>query len=140
MSGNELAINAVLPCSFGVLLHEVVTGETPRHRTPLRPLRHAYMHHACLHFTPLCDEHQASVGGKLCSNCFLHIPCRWSTHMLLTPMGTPTKVSICCCSIPGECPQGVFDLWRHCIAREPSERPSSADVVFALEALHSVKP
>ena len=38
------ALTGTLSCSFGVLLHEVVTGETPRQRTMLRPLRHAYTH------------------------------------------------------------------------------------------------
>ena len=44
MAVHELALTFMLPCSFGVLLHEVVTGETPRQRTMLRPLRHAYPH------------------------------------------------------------------------------------------------
>ena len=44
MSVNERALNVLLPCSFGVLLHEVVTGEIPSQRTMLRPLRHAYSH------------------------------------------------------------------------------------------------
>ena len=44
MAVHERALTGMSPCSFGVLLHEVVTGETPRQRTMLRPLRHAYMH------------------------------------------------------------------------------------------------
>ena len=43
------------------------------------------------------------------------------------------------CSAPDDCPQGVCDLWRRCVAREPGERPSSAEVVSALEALLLVK-
>ncbi len=62
------------------------------------------------------------------------LTCSW------TPLRTPIHIPVCCCSVPGDCPQGVVDLWRRCIARDPSDRPSSAEVLVALEAIHSVKP
>lgn len=39
------------------------------------------------------------------------------------------------CRVPDECPQGVVDLFRACIAQDPGTRPSAADVQAALEQL-----
>ena len=39
------------------------------------------------------------------------------------------------CRVPEECPQGVVDLFRACIAQDPGARPSAAEVQAALEAL-----
>ena len=42
------------------------------------------------------------------------------------------------CRVPDECPQGVVDLFRACIAQDPGTRPSAADVQAALEQLLSI--
>ena len=42
-------------------------------------------------------------------------------------------------SVPGECPQGVEDLWRRCTLQDPGERPSASAVLEALLALLHVK-
>ena len=40
--------------------------------------------------------------------------------------------------MPDECPQGVVDLFRACIAQDPGTRPSAADVQAALEELLAI--
>ena len=40
--------------------------------------------------------------------------------------------------VPEDCPQGVADLWRACMAVDPSVRPSAANVLAALKRLQSV--
>ena len=37
--------------------------------------------------------------------------------------------------MPEDCPQGIADLWRSCIVRDPEARPSAAVVQATLEAL-----
>ncbi len=37
--------------------------------------------------------------------------------------------------MPEECPQGVVDLFRACVAKEPGARPTATGVQAALEAL-----
>ena len=43
------------------------------------------------------------------------------------------------CSVPGECPQGVEDLWRRCTLEDPGARPSASEVLDILEALAELR-
>ena len=42
-------------------------------------------------------------------------------------------------SVPGECPQGVEDLWRRCTLQDPGARPSASEVLDVLEALAELR-
>ena len=56
--------------SFGVLLHEVVTGETPNQRKMLRPLRHActafkvFLYICMMAMSPVVDVPSKSTVNK----------------------------------------------------------------------------
>ena len=111
--------------SFGVLLHEVVSGLRPHPRHTMEPLRCASWH-----------VHLARLG-----------PCKFLLHWVervCTGHGrlvTVVHVSVLRAltrRVPEDCPQGVADLWRACMAVDPSVRPSAANVLAALKRLQSV--
>lgn len=58
-------------CSFGVLLHEVATGEIPRQRTMLRPLRRAML------ASSLCSLPVVVKDHHLANVCHLIWLCQW---------------------------------------------------------------
>ena len=53
------------------------------------------------------------------------------------PADTLSHASLC--SVPGECPQGVEDLWRRCTLQDPGARPSASEVLDVLVALAELR-
>ena len=101
--------------SFGVVMHEVVSGKTPERRA-LPSLRHV-----------LCSlPNFASALASLDSHMLL---CGEADTLFWVPL----------CSVPGECPQGVEDLWRRCTLQDPGARPSASEVLDVLEALAELR-
>ena len=76
----------------------------------------------------LALERPCNFGVQSSSSVAIRYPALWA-HALLR-----LKVWLFC-RVPEECPQGVVDLWRSCIAYDPGARPSAAEVQAALEAL-----
>lgn len=92
-------------------MHEVVSGKTPERRN-LPPLRHV-----------LCSLYTSAQCNSILTRCFAVT--RLANMLTRVPLR----------SVPGECPQGVEDLWRRCILQDPGVRPSASEVLDVLEAL-----
>jgi serine/threonine protein kinase len=111
--------------SFGVVLWEVVTGETPQ-RGRLRSIRWEEPG-MCLPRLPSC------CGG-----------CMWCSDMSFAGCNEHDQraASQCCsvpepnpnprCRVPEECPQAVADLVAQCMDADPAARPSAKEVVSLL--------
>ena len=133
--------------SFGVLLHEIVSGERPHSRVEPSALR--------------CDG-SCSLASH--ANCLAH-PMRYlcGPNVILIYQQTARSLwhTIQCCSfctrisqattksphcflmldhgpvrrVPEDCPQTVADLWQACIQEEPSARPTAAEVHAGLAGI-----
>ena len=126
-------------------MHEVVCGEQPNKSNPMQPLRRAPLGHPtracplcgqsclCYNLKPRHDMRHGSVDtlhkAVFCCATGMHMP------NVLQAVQPPTCEFSAGNRVPEECPQGVVNLWRSCVARDPNARPSATAVQAMLEAL-----
>ena len=105
--------------SFGVLLHEICSGEAPnRRRTLSSQLRRGGLRVDALSSFLFPCTAGWGLRVRRCTNCTrscAHPPTSALTHMRRAP-------------------REVVDLFHACIRSDPDERPSAEEVVAVLEA------
>ena len=142
--------------SFGIVLWELVTGETPS-RGRLRPVKVGlYLLNPCdativaasrRHWQPWCKVKVKKSGHCSCTNicasegrftrCYAMVVSRQSrlTEQLLNStqhMSLLDAHIACAVQVPQECPEGLADLITRCTAKEPTTRPTAKEVVDVL--------
>lgn len=114
--------------SFGVILHEVVSGQRPIGERATEDLRHARLNVKA----KFCDVKFAWLiqaawmqllqqlhNVKAMPHC--SVTCTMTFIMYQTSLFPVRRV-------PLDCPQGVVELWKACTCRDAGERPTAARV------------
>lgn len=115
--------------SFGVILWELVTGDSPQ-RGRMRAIKCVAFVHAYFMF------HVSVAACCTAMQTLLHVT---GPHVMLQPLVDARSRSVCmfscfpmCYRVPEECPPGVADLVNACMERDASIRPSAAEIVQLL--------
>ena len=111
----------MLVSSFGVLLHEIISGERPDSRVSPAPFR--------------CDA--LSTLAMPPGGCAFLCMVEEGLDAHFTNTFQAKMVHGLVLRVPEDCPQAIADLWQACTAVDPTARPSAASVQAALESMQS---